>query len=140
MKAGRRFQIRFTRIAKSIYLYYFIILFVTHSPSFYLNSYRIKVMMVNYSRTNVLHLYKKMLREAQQLTDYNFREHALRRIKAGFRKDSTLTDLAAMAKYAWGLGQLGVIRRSVAIGKLYPSRKKVVEKVQEVKAVEAGPQ
>ncbi|KAJ1435878.1 hypothetical protein B484DRAFT_264504 [Ochromonadaceae sp. CCMP2298] len=83
-------------------------------------------MSIRYGRSTVLHLYKQLLREAQKLPNYNFREHALRRIKFGFRKDSTLKDMAAMAKFAWGLGQLDVIRRQVIIGEMYPGRTSVV--------------
>jgi hypothetical protein len=35
-------------------------------------------------------LFRTLLREAKHMTDYNFRMHSIRRVKAGFRKNQQL--------------------------------------------------
>ncbi len=41
-------------------------------------------------------LYRRLLREAKQMQDYNFRMYAVRRIRAGFDKNKTLSGYVSM--------------------------------------------
>eukprot|EP00934_Nitzschia_sp_Nitz4_P000772 Nitzschia sp. Nitz4//scaffold146_size56529//10442//10866//NITZ4_006570-RA/size56529-augustus-gene-0.2-mRNA-1//-1//CDS//3329536617//772//frame0 len=72
-------------------------------------------------------LYRTMLRQAKQMNDYNFRSHAVRRVKAGFHQNKALTGEEATAAFQEGEKQLQVLQRQVIIGKLYPSARSVME-------------
>eukprot|EP00429_Kryptoperidinium_foliaceum_P120352 CAMPEP_0176301234 /NCGR_PEP_ID=MMETSP0121_2-20121125/60749_1 /TAXON_ID=160619 /ORGANISM="Kryptoperidinium foliaceum, Strain CCMP 1326" /LENGTH=86 /DNA_ID=CAMNT_0017642681 /DNA_START=37 /DNA_END=297 /DNA_ORIENTATION=+ len=72
-------------------------------------------------------LYRVFLRQAQQMTDYNFRLYSVRRVKAGFRKHQNLHGEEAAAAMKEAESQLQVLQRQVVLGKLYPSARSVME-------------
>lgn len=77
------------------------------------------------SRTDILRLYRSLLSAGRGFADYNFRAHARRRVAEEFRvkRDSTGVPEA----YAWGLTQLGVVRRQAAISRMYAPPPTVLE-------------
>ncbi|CAI9560674.1 unnamed protein product, partial [Staurois parvus] len=76
--------------------------------------------MASSSRTQVLNLYKIMLRESQKFSSYNYRTHATRRIRDAFREKKNIDDshevqtLVCQAKE-----NLDIIRRQVRLGILH---------------------
>eukprot|EP00429_Kryptoperidinium_foliaceum_P011293 CAMPEP_0176004908 /NCGR_PEP_ID=MMETSP0120_2-20121206/1935_1 /TAXON_ID=160619 /ORGANISM="Kryptoperidinium foliaceum, Strain CCMP 1326" /LENGTH=86 /DNA_ID=CAMNT_0017337603 /DNA_START=128 /DNA_END=388 /DNA_ORIENTATION=- len=72
-------------------------------------------------------MYRMMLRQANQMTDYNFRMYSIRRVKAGFRTNQKLQGDEAKAALEEGERQLQVLQRQVILGKLYPSARSVME-------------
>ncbi|OQR98224.1 hypothetical protein ACHHYP_08976 [Achlya hypogyna] len=75
----------------------------------------------------VLSLYRTLLREAAQYENYTFRSYAQRRIKADFRANKTTSGADAQLAITFGTEQLALLRRQVAISKLYPGEKSVME-------------
>lgn len=72
------------------------------------------------TKTAVLSLYKNMLGNASKFANYNFREHAKRRIVGGFKESKSLSGTEAEAKYNWGLNQAEMVRRQAIVSQLYP--------------------
>lgn len=72
-------------------------------------------------------LYRSLLREAKQVSDYNYRSYAVRRTKAGFDMNRSLQGEEAMKAISHGEKQLHVLHRQRVIGGLYPSGKSVME-------------
>lgn len=72
-------------------------------------------------------LYRVMLRQAKEMSDYNFRMYSVRRVKAGFRNNQNLQGEQAAAALEDGHRQLLVLQRQVVLGKLYPSARSVME-------------
>lgn len=91
-------------------------------------------MAAPYSRTTVLTLYRRMLKDAAKFNNYNFREHAKRRIKWDFRVNKDLLAAEAEHKYAWGVNQAEALRRQVAVSQLYPQETSVVASRSKTKA------
>lgn len=77
--------------------------------------------------TPAVSLFRTLLREAKQMTDYNFRSFAVRRVKAGFKTNRNLQGEEAAAALKTGEEQLAVMKRQVVIGKMYPSARSVME-------------
>jgi hypothetical protein len=77
-------------------------------------------MSAPYSRSAVLVLYRNMLRSSTKMTNYNFREHAKRRVVGEFRASKSLVGAEAESKYTWGLSQSNTLKRQAAISQLYP--------------------
>lgn len=78
--------------------------------------------------TPAVSLFRTLLREAKQMTDYNFRSFAVRRVKAGFKTNRNLQGREeAAAALKTGEEQLAVMKRQVVIGKMYPSARSVME-------------
>lgn len=77
------------------------------------------------SRPAVLKLYKSMLGNAAKFANYNFREHAKRRIVGEFKISKQLTGAEANAKYVWGLDQAEMVRRQSIVSQLYPEESSV---------------
>eukprot|EP00051_Salpingoeca_urceolata_P031737 m.12753 g.12753 ORF g.12753 m.12753 type:complete len:85 (-) comp4352_c0_seq1:88-342(-) len=72
------------------------------------------------SSQQVLRLYRTLLREAQGFTQYNYRHHAIRRIREQFKDNKSLTEQTEIANsIAFAKEQLEVIRRQVVLGKMY---------------------
>lgn len=71
-------------------------------------------------RTQSLALYRAFIRSANKITNYNFREHARRKIQADFRSCISLPESKALEKYADGQRQLGIVHRQAVISQLYP--------------------
>ena len=77
-------------------------------------------------RTEVLSLYRGLLRHAGGMRDYNFRAHALRRVKGGFRDGRQLAPSEAALVFERGLGDLAVVKRQAAISALFPDETRSV--------------
>ncbi|RLN25749.1 hypothetical protein BBJ28_00004655 [Nothophytophthora sp. Chile5] len=80
------------------------------------------------SSTSVLRLYREMLRNASKFEGYNVRSYAMRRVKADFHKNKTLTAGSAEQEKALAFAreQANVLYRQVVISKLYPPQGKSV--------------
>ncbi|XP_062385216.1 LYR motif-containing protein 4 [Sardina pilchardus] len=84
--------------------------------------------MASSSKTQVISLYRMLLRESKKFPSYNYRTYALRRVKDGFRENlavdnpKTLDGLLNQARES-----LAVIKRQVSIGQYYTTQKTVVE-------------
>lgn len=77
----------------------------------------------------VISLYRSILRHASKIEDYNFRAHALRRTRWGFKVHAGLTAPADIdEKYNSGLAQLQIVRRQSIISQLYPETGSVMQK------------
>ena len=72
------------------------------------------------SKTQTLALFRNLLRQSSKIQNYNFRDHAMRRVKGSFREAKALNGQAATTLYAWGLEQLKLIERYKVMGQLYP--------------------
>ncbi|XP_026130711.1 LYR motif-containing protein 4-like isoform X2 [Carassius auratus] len=85
--------------------------------------------MASCSRTQVISLYRMLVKESKKFSSYNYRTYALRRVKDGFRENlhvdnpKTLDTLINEARE-----NLALIKRQVSIGHLYSSQRTVVEK------------
>lgn len=85
------------------------------------------------TRTEVLALFRSLLRTAKQFSDYNIREYTRRRAADAFRENRALADApAAAAAFSEGKKQLEVAKRQALVYSLYaPKAKSVMElKVQ----------
>ena len=71
-------------------------------------------------KTEVLALYRSMLRHSSKIVNYNFRSHAKRRTRSGFEQYRSVAGDELVDKYKYGLTQLDVIKRQSLISQLYP--------------------
>eukprot|EP01039_Chlorochromonas_danica_P006651 gene6649-7351_t len=79
------------------------------------------------SRQQVLHLYRHILKQANQFTNLNFRNHAQRRIAYAFRQKKNLTDPTLVNdEFQQGLQAFNLVRRQAIISSLYPSEASAV--------------
>ncbi|KAJ8277021.1 hypothetical protein GJAV_G00070580 [Gymnothorax javanicus] len=84
--------------------------------------------MATSSRSQVLSLYRMLLKESKKFPSYNYRTYALRRIRDAFRENRNVSDpeaLKVLLSQAWD--GLALIQRQVSIGQLYAAQKTVVE-------------
>jgi hypothetical protein len=72
------------------------------------------------NKTQALALFRNLLRQSSKLQNYNFRDHAMRRVKGSFQEAKALDAEAAATQYAWGLEQLKLVERYKVLGELYP--------------------
>ncbi|KAK2965756.1 hypothetical protein RJ640_003294 [Escallonia rubra] len=81
------------------------------------------------SRSEILALFRSLLRTARQYTDYNVREYTKRRTSDAFRRNSHISDpAAAAAAFSDGKSQLEVARRQAVVYSLYtPKVKSIME-------------
>ncbi|XP_014785575.1 LYR motif-containing protein 4-like [Octopus bimaculoides] len=80
------------------------------------------------TRTRVLTLYKKMLRESQKFKTYNFRMYALRRTKDAFRENISEMETSKVEKLIEKAeANLQVMQRQTAINNLFTEGKLVIE-------------
>ncbi|XP_078544180.1 LYR motif-containing protein 4 [Lissotriton helveticus] len=80
------------------------------------------------SRTQVLSLYRALLRESSGFSAYNYRTYAIRRIRDAFRENRTVTDVQEVQKLVnQAKENLAMIKRQVAVGHLYAAEKLVIE-------------
>ncbi|XP_030625555.1 LYR motif-containing protein 4 [Chanos chanos] len=80
------------------------------------------------SKTQVLSLYRMLLRESKKFPSYNYRTYALRRVRDGFRENRNVDDPKALEQLLnRGWDSLAVIQRQVSIGKMYEVQRTVVE-------------
>lgn len=75
---------------------------------------------------SVRSLYRNLLRNAKQIPNYNFREHAVRKIKYDFNKNKKLEAEALIEQYQNGIKELNVVKRQAIIGQLYYENESVV--------------
>ncbi|XP_069469562.1 LYR motif-containing protein 4 isoform X3 [Ambystoma mexicanum] len=81
------------------------------------------------SRTQVLSLYRALLRESAGFSAYNYRTYAIRRIRDAFKENRGVSDVQEMQKLVNKAKEnLEVIKRQVAIGHLYSSEKLIIER------------
>ncbi|XP_073487100.1 LYR motif-containing protein 4 isoform X1 [Aquarana catesbeiana] len=84
--------------------------------------------MASSSRTQVLNLYKIMLRESQKFSSYNYRTYAIRRIRDAFREKKNIDDFHEVQTLVYQAKEnLDIIRRQTSIGHLYANQKLVIE-------------
>lgn len=75
-----------------------------------------------------LSLYRRLLREASKLLNYNFREYAIRRIRDGFIANRSVSDPQELARVvADGKQNLDMLCRQVVISRIYIAPRSVVE-------------
>ncbi|XP_076014323.1 LYR motif-containing protein 4 [Genypterus blacodes] len=80
------------------------------------------------SSSQVISLYRMLLRESKKFPSYNYRMYALRRVRDAFRDNQNVSDPKAVeGLIKEGQQTLAVIQRQAAIGKMYGSQKVVVE-------------
>ena len=80
-------------------------------------------------RSEVLRLYKSLLREGNKFSNYNFRMYALRRVKDSFKDLRSESDPKAVeACLAFGKENLEIMKRQVIVGNLYKTDGLVIEK------------
>ncbi|KAJ7978481.1 LYR motif-containing protein [Quillaja saponaria] len=85
------------------------------------------------SRSEVLSLFRSLLRTARQFCDYNIKEYTKRRTIDAFRQNQNLSDPSSVASaYSEGKTQLEIAKRQAIVYSLYaPEIKSVMEiKVQ----------
>ncbi|CCI10364.1 unnamed protein product [Albugo candida] len=70
--------------------------------------------------TQVLRLYRAMLRDAASFQEYNFRAYAKRRVKEEFRKNKTLSAEEQKKAITFGKQQAEVLHRQSVISRMYP--------------------
>lgn len=71
------------------------------------------------SATAVCGLFRSILKNSNQLTNYNFREHAKRRTIAEFRRNKGISPDLALQKFNYGLQQLEMVKRQALLSQLY---------------------
>lgn len=83
------------------------------------------------SRSQVLSLYRQFIRNANNFSNYNYRNYFLRKAKTSFRQNKTLEDVKELNE-AWNKAQreLGVLKRQSVISQMYTFDKLVVEPLQ----------
>lgn len=81
------------------------------------------------TRSEVLSLFRSLMRTAREFTDYNVREYTKRRTVDAFRHNRQLSDTKEVAAaFADGKVQLGVAKRQAVVYSLYaPKIKSVME-------------
>ncbi|XP_014013045.1 LYR motif-containing protein 4B isoform X1 [Salmo salar] len=80
------------------------------------------------STAQVLSLYRKLMKESNKFPSYNYRTYALRRVQDAFRANRSVEDPKMVEQLLnQGRDNLDMIRRQVAIGKMYPTQKTIVE-------------
>ncbi|NP_001087036.1 LYR motif-containing protein 4 isoform X1 [Xenopus laevis] len=83
------------------------------------------------SRSQVLSLYKIMLRESQRFSSYNYRTYAIRRIRDAFREKKNVDDFLEIETLLHRAKEnLNVIQRQVTIGQMYATHKLVIESAE----------
>ncbi|KAF3988258.1 hypothetical protein FT663_03464 [Candidozyma haemuli var. vulneris] len=76
----------------------------------------------------VLGLYKKMLERAYKFDNYNFREHAKRRIHDAFKENKNLTKEEEITSfYNEAINELAMLERQSTISQMFTLDKLVVE-------------
>ncbi|KAJ8383283.1 hypothetical protein AAFF_G00222190 [Aldrovandia affinis] len=84
--------------------------------------------MASSSRTQVISLYRMLMRECKKFPSYNYRMYALRRVKDGFRENQNVDNPKMLDQLLnQARESLPVIKRQVSIGMMYKSQKIIVE-------------
>ncbi|XP_038894896.1 LYR motif-containing protein 4 [Benincasa hispida] len=83
--------------------------------------------MATPSRSEVLSLFRSLLRTARQFPDYNIREYTKRRTIDAFRENQSLSDASSISSaYAGGKAQLEVAKRQALVYSLYAPKVKSI--------------
>ncbi|XP_038217682.1 LYR motif-containing protein 4 [Zerene cesonia] len=83
------------------------------------------------SKTQILAIYKSLLRESEKFSNYNFRAYAIRRVRDAFKEKKVLTDPKAINnEIKFAMDNLQLIRRQIVIGDMYKTEKLVIENLQ----------
>ncbi|XP_013186412.2 LYR motif-containing protein 4 [Amyelois transitella] len=84
--------------------------------------------MAGTSKTQILSLYKALMRESQKFPNYNFRSYALRRVRDAFKENQSVTDTKTITKQIeFAKDNLSMLKRQVIIGNMYKTEKLVIE-------------
>uniref|UniRef100_A0A3Q0SY45 Si:ch211-152c8.4 n=1 Tax=Amphilophus citrinellus TaxID=61819 RepID=A0A3Q0SY45_AMPCI len=79
------------------------------------------------TRSQVISLYRMMLRESRKFPSYNY-TYALRRVRDAFKANRKVEDPKAVERLMEeGQQTLALIQRQVSIGKMYEAQKTVVD-------------
>lgn len=80
------------------------------------------------TRTQILHMYKDFIRNANKIQNYNFRHYFLRRAKESFRENKNVQDPKKVNELLTEAEKdLGVLKRQSIISNMYTFDKLVVE-------------
>ncbi|XP_036438511.1 LYR motif-containing protein 4 [Colossoma macropomum] len=86
------------------------------------------MMAASSSRSQVLSLYRRLLKESRNFPSYNYRMYALRRVRDAFRENRSVEDPKALEQLLnKARDSLAIIQRQVSIGKMYETQRIVVE-------------
>ncbi|XP_045461292.1 LYR motif-containing protein 4 [Harmonia axyridis] len=84
-------------------------------------------------KTQILGLYKLLLREANKFSSYNFRNYALRKIRDNFKENKSIKGDNIELYLNEAKRNLEVIKRQVIIGRMYDTDKLVIEHEKSMK-------
>ncbi|KAK2638960.1 hypothetical protein Ddye_026755 [Dipteronia dyeriana] len=88
------------------------------------------------ARTEILGLYRSLLRTAHDFCDYNIREYTKRRTTDGFRQNQNLTNLDSIfSAYQEGKNQLALAKRQSVVYSLYAPKVKSVMELDAANAI-----
>ncbi|KAF5726990.1 LYR-like [Tripterygium wilfordii] len=88
--------------------------------------------LANPTRSEILNLYRALLRTARQFCDYNIREYTKRRTVDAFRHNQNLTDSSSVfAAYSDGMAQLEVAKRQAIIYSMHAPKVKSVMEIKQ---------
>nr|XP_006634459.1 PREDICTED: LYR motif-containing protein 4 [Lepisosteus oculatus] len=80
------------------------------------------------SRSQVLSLYKLLMKESSKFPSYNYRTYALRRVRDAFKENKHVEDSKTVEVLLnKARDNLAVLQRQVSIGQMYATQKIVVE-------------
>ncbi|XP_061522747.1 LYR motif-containing protein 4 [Phycodurus eques] len=80
------------------------------------------------SSSQVISLYRMLLRESYKFPSYNYRTYAVRRVRDAFRVNKNVDDPKMMERLVLeGRQSLALIQRQVAVGDMFQAQKTVVE-------------
>ncbi|KAL1501517.1 hypothetical protein ABEB36_006824 [Hypothenemus hampei] len=81
-------------------------------------------------KSQILNLYKSLLRESQKFASYNFRSYAVRRVRDAFREFQNMQDPEIIRnKLSEAYKNLEIIKRQALISQMYQSDKLVIENI-----------
>ncbi|KAK3198867.1 hypothetical protein Dsin_022282 [Dipteronia sinensis] len=88
------------------------------------------------TRTEILGLYRSLLRTARDFCDYNIREYTKRRTTDGFHQNQNLTDPDSIfSAYQEGKSQLALAKRQSVVYSLYAPKVKSVMELDAANAI-----
>eukprot|EP01038_Epipyxis_sp_PR26KG_P015238 gene15238-20538_t len=75
----------------------------------------------------IISLFRKCLKFSNQISNYNFREHAKRKVKYEFKKSMQLKNAGEIeSTFVKGMNSMDVLRRQSIISQLYPETQSVI--------------
>ena len=88
-----------------------------------------KTRAMSVPKSDVIKLYRSLLRYGGRFADYNFREYALRKTRHEFAKMRNVTDVDAIkAAYESGVRNLAIVKNQAIISEMYGVGPNVLEK------------